>query len=789
RGLYYDRSFTLDPGETRTFAADISGPPNFSRSLFFGAKELRRPSDLEDLITESPPWNGGFLYNAPDKTANADHDNRDFYNDPNVAFSLMGSTTGIFADASSLIDITTREFLPVNQDGVDRMPDNPSDLATLGHQGLLNYSNFSSFEVQLFTSGGIGDTPYWLGWNRNPNSSKLCSFVGWRMDENGPVTAAGDLGTGPFQIPPFQMSLITNGTRRPFLSIDLRLKSPEISGDTNRTFNPNCNWLHNIPNFGINGITDHGTKRSLGGGVGDDQIRTAAMAHPYTMRFFSTPNYTDFFTTVHPMERYDGYMVSYQGRSYSGSGGSDSVGQRRMVAAEVPIAPLQSIAQYAHLPMLPIDASRWSDLALQNLAVGNSYANPLLEADSIIFPPSHPSNPTSESWQGWRTFLDLQQNNASPPWGGYADLDGVKWHPIHATTNYNDQMPPIRFVDRSYIANTLLWDDFYFSGLAGYESRMIRNVGGQIVSQRDMINSFVNDGDNQLPNTTYTLANRGIEKDRIVSELEGDDGYLKAAAHMKVSGGFNINSLSVKAWKAFLASNLKRRVPVIATNGRPQRDAFEEAGEGEYEISRFTLPVETGGDPETAWVDYNVVTDEQLTDLAEKIVAEVAERGPFRSIGEFVNRRVESDSTNSEFATKGALQAALDKSAINEALVGPGNMITASDVSGTSYGFPEAAQQSRYAGTPEYVMQSDILRSIGPAIQARSDSFTIRAFGESSDGQAKVWCEAQVTRSIDFVDPGANRPEDTLENLNSVNERFGRRFRIVSFRWLDQSEV
>ena len=81
---------------------------------------------------------------------------------------------------------------------------------------------------------------------------------------------------------------------------------------------------------------------------------------------------------------------------------------------------------------------------------------------------------------------------------------------------------------------------------------------------------------------------------------------------------------------------------------------------------------------------------------------------------------------------------------------------------------------------------------IGSGLVARSDTFTVRSYGESKDVNGKVlaraWCEAVVQRTPEPVVPdditGMN-PKDPQENQTD----FGRRFRIVSFRWLSADEV
>ena len=75
----------------------------------------------------------------------------------------------------------------------------------------------------------------------------------------------------------------------------------------------------------------------------------------------------------------------------------------------------------------------------------------------------------------------------------------------------------------------------------------------------------------------------------------------------------------------------------------------------------------------------------------------------------------------------------------------------------------------------------------------RSDTFTIRAYGESiapgtDEVRARAWCEATVQRYPDPV-PQTGASSDPLAELVNPSSRFGRSFRLISFRWLNANEV
>ena len=88
--------------------------------------------------------------------------------------------------------------------------------------------------------------------------------------------------------------------------------------------------------------------------------------------------------------------------------------------------------------------------------------------------------------------------------------------------------------------------------------------------------------------------------------------------------------------------------------------------------------------------------------------------------------------------------------------------------------------------TPGFVTQADLLAMIGPALTARGDTFLIRSYGDAVNPknqkiQTRAWLEAVVQRMPEPVHPqsGDKWKPDSL----------GRRFRIISLRWLAPEEV
>ena len=213
-----------------------------------------------------------------------------------------------------------------------------------------------------------------------------------------------------------------------------------------------------------------------------------------------------------------------------------------------------------------------------------------------------------------------------------------------------------------------------------------------------------------------------------------------------------------------------------------------------------------GGLP--GWSGLRFLDDSQLEKLAAECVKQVKKRGPFLNFSEFINRRLSND----QLGLMGALQSAIDyddknpeSGSINYRFKnGPGYMLEKSQLGNHGFSTPEAAEGSRFAGIPGYVIQSDLLKPIANTLSVRDDTFRVRAYGEALDAGGKVvaraWCEAVVQRMPEYLDAtnDASVPARNLSSagvfsdnntLTSINRRFGRKLDIESFRWLGSAEI
>lgn len=349
--------------------------------------------------------------------------------------------------------------------------------------------------------------------------------------------------------------------------------------------------------------------------------------------------------------------------------------------------------------------------------------------------------------------------------------------------------------DHSYLANLALWDQWFFSSVAP------QTTAGQARrrSQREVADDFLK-GTAPLPIANYRpdLGNR--EAATAVSRLFGRTGVTPVAIDLmasliRVDGMFNVNSTSVEAWKALLSGLLGEDLVTHDEQGTQSRTR-EHRG---VPVAGSLVPRDVVAEGKGAlavrepqqWIGRRVLSEAEITELATAIVREVRRRGPFLSLADFVNRRVGPDPV---LARAGAIQSALDSEdvSINEGYRAAGR--TVSQATAGRLPFPEAEKGPASEGIPGIVKQADILTPLAPLLSARSDTFLIRAYGESVDLSGKVraraWCEARLERDAEFVDPAADSREIRPGALKSaINQSFGRRFQVTAFRWLASEEL
>ena len=489
---------------------------------------------------------------------------------------------------------------------------------------------------------------------------------------------------------------------------------------------------------------------------------------------------------------------------YSASGADDG---RRVIVTEIPLAQPVSLAQYAHANFGVRDQQPL-------LAVGNSFASPNLPAREVVH--------TLDNGRNWTEF------------------------------------------DQSYLLNAALWDGFFLSSLApwmktqGAAATLPAHPGYQAKESPDttppanatntiaqVIDAVVTLG-SPLDNPRLTVDRSGTTGDAVRNAL---NDYRRSAAVLLNQGAFNVNSTSVDAWTAFLGGAKLHALQGLSAEAPGKKDnaRFIRA------VTRLDAVIATGNAKDGSnWEGVANLSDSQIGKLAKAIVAEnkarfaLRARGerelrktpgerlfrgqaksatPYLGLAEFINRFLCSESWANRC---GALQAAIFRADAEEGAklsdrlsYGLADMkVDQSSLAGGLPGqFPHPANIEAGAGggrvhtalaAPGNLLQSDLLQTLGPALATRSDTFTLRCFGEAtspSGETAGAWMEVVVQRTPEFIDRsnpaetgsaapkplGVGVPTDedptVSRTLTPINHALGRRFKVISTRWLKNDEV
>ncbi|MGB0409769.1 MAG: hypothetical protein ACPGIC_07210 [Opitutales bacterium] len=392
-----------------------------------------------------------------------------------------------------------------------------------------------------------------------------------------------------------------------------------------------------------------------------------------------------------------------------------------------------------------------------------------------------------------------QMRNHGPSFvvgSSYADAF-IDFDALYQLDHRNEPYP-----DYSWLCNYQLWDRFFFSGIDGAGT----------------FNYPLPFGGYRLEETIDPLA-------PTTDQLDALRDFEQAASQLTVSGAFNVNATSVAAWTALFASFFGEDAQTINAGRFSNPTASPVLG----------APLQTGGPyanggntASTSFhAGYRRLNETEINNLAAAMVDQVKLRGPFTSLAQFVNRSLVSTDdpdgavydpsgtvhkangsnlrnrpTLAELAADprmmGALQAAIDTAGLNDDFrdlwfierrdtrdLEPQNRRLPPNV--------PAAMGPYMAGAPGYLNQGALLARLAPALSARSDTFTVRAYGEARNPRTgevsgRATCEAVVQRRYDYVDAAADAP-GVFPPTNVVNQSFGRRFEIVALTWLDAGSL
>lgn len=447
-----------------------------------------------------------------------------------------------------------------------------------------------------------------------------------------------------------------------------------------------------------------------------------------------------------------GIELDAQNRGFYGATPYASEGVSNVPMFRVPLLPASSLGD-----LVPANLISSSNLPRVTHALGNSRSHPLIPIGSV---------------------------SRTQPSGGGLSSGGL-------------------MLDHSYLINDALWDEAFFSTVGDFDNDLLSGT-----DRKSMLEEFL-EGDRKLLNSRFIPMLQGEEGSAqdTASNLDslGDEELSKQMGRvMAVQGPFNVNSDSVEAWKALLASLKDEQLRGWANS--------EMSPNGKTAFSRTTLPI--AGDAENnngntsldvagqiRWAGFRALTDAQIETLAQEIVKQIRLRGttdnaPSLSLAEFVNRRLGNESGIQ--TVQGLLQTAIDDSNINLDF----HQRDSKDLRTTTLSSPSlltgmanpAARQGFSAeGAPPILTQGDLMMALAPVVTVRGDTFRVRAYGESKDAEgkigAKAWCEAVVQRIPEYLDATDSPELKTLELQEDANVRFGRRFVITSFRWLSPEEV
>jgi len=273
-----------------------------------------------------------------------------------------------------------------------------------------------------------------------------------------------------------------------------------------------------------------------------------------------------------------------------------------------------------------------------------------------------------------------------------------------------------------------------------------------------------------------------------------------SSAHFLIRGAFNIHCVDVGAWMAVLGGlhlrNWEYRVNETGFHAQPRVKEHVKNGifRHSYGADRHFIHPHGSGLP-----DYPEVTQAEkrewyknhwqpdwaaaytmgmrelrdgdnpegindLRDLAEQIVAGLKARGrPFYSIR--------------ELADSGLIQEAINHTRINT-------------VDARDFNQAEEDIHNRFPKyAPSFLTQADVLQMLAPFAQVRSDTFMIRAYGDSvnpvtGEIESRAWCEARVQRI-----PQPVRAEPSMVEYRNPSGPFGRKFIIKDFRWLGKDDI
>ncbi|MEY3529140.1 MAG: hypothetical protein RLZ70_208 [Verrucomicrobiota bacterium] len=418
------------------------------------------------------------------------------------------------------------------------------------------------------------------------------------------------------------------------------------------------------------------------------------------------------------------------------------------------------------------------------------------------------------------------------------------YSPINAVSNYRSAQNWTD-MDRVWLANAAIYDRFFLSGAA---PAVFRGV-----EQKTLVKVL-----DDFAAGTGTLAN---PRTKLFSFRDAATTRAMLADHRRIAGvtctdgAFNVNSTSIEAWTTVLASAKKNAMGKLSAEqpAKTQNARYPRAARG-ADVSDYNYKKPFSD--KSAWSGLATLDDDQIRLLAKSIVEETRKRltnnhrsevnlqpsldvhapvvfrgqtvpVPYIGLAQFVNRWlcgaenplsyagclqnaiVRADVDGANLSNRTANPAPISGTGEQAATTTPG-MVPWTDPAfrvNLNLADPRSGGTNRahlHQASAASLIQSDILAVIGPALTTRSDTFTIRAYGDvterpgSNSSLGACWVEAVVQRTPEFCDasqPPEMEVSDPIDGarhnpaLKATNKALGRRFQIVSLRVLSPKEL
>ncbi len=296
-----------------------------------------------------------------------------------------------------------------------------------------------------------------------------------------------------------------------------------------------------------------------------------------------------------------------------------------------------------------------------------------------------------------------------------------------------------------------------------------------------------------------------VARNQSLHRIESATVTPNTASGWWIEGAFNLNSVSVDAWAAvlrglggggvdyafdFLTHNPRGEVIGVSreTIDRPVVARFAQSAGVLWEAT----PVDFDGIYQAGLRTYRrgirSLTAAQVEGLAAQITkhvaAHAASAGPYRSVRAFL---AADPAWNGDNLLEDSIKQ-YDES------VDPAKRIN------WDHFFPDDPLPIDRAA-PAYLTSGDLMTALAPFVTTRSDTFKVRLYGETvspmtaakfsgAEPHARAWLEAIVQRFPDGVSQSDFKAAGSDEWTQLIAEpNWGRRFRVLSLRWLKEEEL